>query len=241
VGVMIFRPWCRLPSARCRAYNHRPRCCNLAAPKERPDAGHAHYPVQLPNMGFTNPSQHCIAVPRIGSRDPSPDAPSLILSRTSRQCDVGAQTGASGTDGDAGWSSPVARQAHNLKVVGSNPAPATIDSLLFQRYFTGACPLQSLAAHDDRGAVGNGAFGKAHVPSACEAAGRCSDGLLNGRIRVRFKRLRLHAFAGIGAFASHTTDAFGFLTVRVGLPRGTVIGGKRRGDRRSPLRHRFNQ
>ena len=29
------------------------------------------------------------------------------------------------TRGDAGWSSPVARQAHNLKVVGSNPTPAT--------------------------------------------------------------------------------------------------------------------
>jgi hypothetical protein len=29
---------------------------------------------------------------------------------------------------DAGWSSPVARQAHNLKVVGSNPTPATIMS-----------------------------------------------------------------------------------------------------------------
>ena len=28
---------------------------------------------------------------------------------------------------DAGWSSPVARQAHNLKVAGSNPAPATND------------------------------------------------------------------------------------------------------------------
>ena len=27
--------------------------------------------------------------------------------------------------GDAGWSSPVARQAHNLKVRGSNPLPAT--------------------------------------------------------------------------------------------------------------------
>jgi predicted GIY-YIG superfamily endonuclease len=26
----------------------------------------------------------------------------------------------------AGWSSPVARQAHNLKVLGSNPSPATI-------------------------------------------------------------------------------------------------------------------
>ena len=25
----------------------------------------------------------------------------------------------------AGWSSPVARQAHNLKVGGSNPSPAT--------------------------------------------------------------------------------------------------------------------
>ena len=29
---------------------------------------------------------------------------------------------------DAGWSSPVARQAHNLKVVGSNPTPATIQA-----------------------------------------------------------------------------------------------------------------
>ena len=28
-------------------------------------------------------------------------------------------------NGIAGWSSPVARQAHNLKVVGSNPTPAT--------------------------------------------------------------------------------------------------------------------
>jgi hypothetical protein len=35
--------------------------------------------------------------------------------------------GRSGTAliGGAGWSSPVARQAHNLKVVGSNPTPAT--------------------------------------------------------------------------------------------------------------------
>src|SRR5580692_234915 len=29
---------------------------------------------------------------------------------------------------DAGWSSPVARQAHNLKVVGSNPTPATTNN-----------------------------------------------------------------------------------------------------------------
>ena len=31
----------------------------------------------------------------------------------------------SGVSGIAGWSSLVARQAHNLKVVGSNPTPAT--------------------------------------------------------------------------------------------------------------------
>src|SRR5690349_10544190 len=29
----------------------------------------------------------------------------------------------------AGWSSLVARQAHNLKVIGSNPIPATTDGL----------------------------------------------------------------------------------------------------------------
>ena len=29
----------------------------------------------------------------------------------------------------AGWSSQVARQAHNLKVVGSNPTPVTNESL----------------------------------------------------------------------------------------------------------------
>ena len=34
-----------------------------------------------------------------------------------------SHTKPSGTD--AGWSSPVARQAHNLKVTGSNPVPAT--------------------------------------------------------------------------------------------------------------------
>ena len=28
----------------------------------------------------------------------------------------------------AGWSSLVAREAHNLEVVGSNPAPATFES-----------------------------------------------------------------------------------------------------------------
>ena len=32
---------------------------------------------------------------------------------------------------DAGWSSLVARRAHNPKVVGSNPTPATLKNLIF--------------------------------------------------------------------------------------------------------------
>jgi hypothetical protein len=35
----------------------------------------------------------------------------------------------------AGWSSLVARQAHNLKVAGSNPAPATKLKSLIPRIF----------------------------------------------------------------------------------------------------------
>ena len=34
----------------------------------------------------------------------------------------------------AGWSSPVARQAHNLKVIGSNPIPATRQASDFMRF-----------------------------------------------------------------------------------------------------------
>ena len=42
----------------------------------------------------------------------------------------------------AGWSSPVARQAHNLKVIGSNPIHATkfeaLENVMFSRAF--CCP-----------------------------------------------------------------------------------------------------
>src|SRR5437763_6430464 len=43
-----------------------------------------------------------------------------MFGRKSRKC-VGRRY----SSYDAGWSSPVAREAHNLEVVGSNPAPAT--------------------------------------------------------------------------------------------------------------------
>jgi hypothetical protein len=42
---------------------------------------------------------------------------------------------------DAGWSSMVARRAHNPKVVGSNPAPATRSNALVyaEAFFLPAC------------------------------------------------------------------------------------------------------
>ena len=46
------------------------------------------------------------------------------------------------TDINAGWSSPVARQAHNLKVAGSNPAPAT-NITNFQKTLASGCPTSS--------------------------------------------------------------------------------------------------
>jgi hypothetical protein len=52
-----------------------------------------------------------ICRPRLTSRNPSKCLPKNASNRLPRV--------------DAGWSSPVARQAHNLKVTGSNPVPAT--------------------------------------------------------------------------------------------------------------------
>ena len=43
----------------------------------------------------------------------------------------------------AGWSSPVARQAHNLKVVGSNPTPAPKQAPEFHLDFRGFVFIQA--------------------------------------------------------------------------------------------------
>jgi hypothetical protein len=60
--------------------------------------------------------------PRPVAGSSSPSRPEeAIASRTGKQ--NRADPGSSSLI--AGWSSPVARQAHNLKVAGSNPAPAT--------------------------------------------------------------------------------------------------------------------
>ncbi len=65
----------------------------------------------------------------------------------------------------AGWSSPVARQAHNLKVVGSNPTPATkllnnikcLKPDLISRAFACAILVNALSTFDES-PLKNGAF-----------------------------------------------------------------------------------
>ncbi len=63
---------------------------------------------------------------------------------------------------DAGWSSPVARQAHNLKVTGSNPVPATIEEKArlrraFFRCLHGSGFQKVRGPAKDRGPPGGGA------------------------------------------------------------------------------------
>ena len=53
---------------------------------------------------------------------PAMGGPFWRFSRSGRSQEPGSNAA---NFGAAGWSSPVARQAHNLKVVGSNPTPAT--------------------------------------------------------------------------------------------------------------------
>src|SRR5947209_18115869 len=72
---------------------------------------------------------------------------------------------------NAGWSSPVARQAHNLKVEGSNPSPATNptpESPRFRRF--------SLRATDRAGTGLSGvSFGFQIIRMDCDNARRRSE------------------------------------------------------------------
>jgi hypothetical protein len=82
--------------------------------------------------GVHNTAKPAIRTARLPSRPGSEDCkPPAVLrfsgSALARKAGSAVRLGA--RHGDAGWSSPVARQAHNLKVAGSNPAPATNFSL----------------------------------------------------------------------------------------------------------------
>ncbi len=93
-------------------------------------------------LGGTMSSHHAIA-PCYGMAFPQNRSPQIPAQRNVCPCQPKADAlhPASPTDGwrglvrisgIAGWSSPVARQAHNLKVVSSNLAPATTENLVNQ-------------------------------------------------------------------------------------------------------------
>ena len=75
--------------------------------------------------GDKSPSAICS-----GSKRKTPKAIYAIVTKPNGFCTNRISRAAAYLDG-AGWSSPVARQAHNLKAAGSNPAPATNDTCKF--------------------------------------------------------------------------------------------------------------
>jgi hypothetical protein len=111
---LLFRFWQELPEApiwrdKCRIRRHKI--------DKRSSAGlskailHWYIPLAPKGMRPGLPSQEA------SGRDQS--APQALSVRFGTGFCEGAQRL------NAGWSSPVARQAHNLKVTGSNPVPAT--------------------------------------------------------------------------------------------------------------------
>ena len=120
-GTQGLNRHCPHPS-HCNPRNCRPRCRG-----GRP-GGHSEGPSTRshPELGRENPQRQWYCTPRCGrvgrcqARNP-PFSPRPYRPRTAVE------------PIDAGWSSPVARQAHNLKVVGSNPTPATTVKPLISR------------------------------------------------------------------------------------------------------------
>ena len=103
----------------------RPRQTQLTAlvrplPFRRPGGhGEGPYTRSHPELGRENPQRQWYCVlrrGRVGRRQ---------VFRTEAKPERIPNHNPKRTSDTAGWSSPVARQAHNLKVVGSNPTPAT--------------------------------------------------------------------------------------------------------------------
>src|SRR5476651_1686074 len=81
----------------------------------------------LPELGRENPQRPWYCVSRHGRVGRRQVFRSMKQNDRSRPPPVRTPltTGGRQLNTVAGWSSPVARQAHNLKVTGSNPVPAT--------------------------------------------------------------------------------------------------------------------
>src|SRR5436190_664235 len=88
----------------------------LPFPKQVGVDTYAPHPLAMPGL----PSQEAFGTVRLAPRRWPVSFPVRLFERRARF--------------NAGWSSPVARQAHNLKVIGSNPIPAT--NLVFGHHET---------------------------------------------------------------------------------------------------------
>ena len=118
----------RRPGARTLRFLTHPRCLWPAWwPKAEPSD-----PIPSRTRPSNAPAPMVLCLKARESRSPPgpPNATrfhSLLTTNTTRRQPTAAVRGGTpqGPAGDAGWSSPVARQAHNLKAAGSNPAPAT--------------------------------------------------------------------------------------------------------------------
>jgi hypothetical protein len=89
-----------------------------------------------------------------GSTDPDTELPILSVDRPRRLCGDSRSRFVYFCHNDAGWSSLVARRAHNPKVAGSNPAPATKRTLwypTFQRVFSRRGELRDTARRGSDG------------------------------------------------------------------------------------------
>src|ERR1044071_7769641 len=78
-----------------------------------------------PELGRENPQRRWYCVLRRGRVGRRQVFPEQITTQTARS-NAFLSPCRTTKPHNAGWSSPVARQAHNLKVIGSNPIPATI-------------------------------------------------------------------------------------------------------------------
>ena len=113
---------------------------------------------------------------------PNPSRPCRISKPTETRAQHPAQKPANNAL-TAGWSSPVARQAHNLKVAGSNPAPATRSSCNIRELPAvrkggsgiGASHVNTMSTNPLRRVTPNGGTTHAHL-SKVHARAPCETG-----------------------------------------------------------------
>ncbi len=151
---------------------------------------------------------------------------------------------------DAGWSSPVARQAHNLKAAGSNPAPATNlnceaerDASRGARSRPQSQHRRKLPPHLDREGRASGSVGEGisrtsrSAPRTCSRAAAASSPISASCNAATFSRYMSASF-GIsrGAGASATASSASSAALRASASFSAAIDGRRSADSRR--RHR---